>query len=254
MKNSIIKSKYIFSATTVILVILAWIILSNITKNTFVFPTFKMMLEGAKIIFVDEPFVLPYTIVSIVLAIVISFIISAVIVVIYILKKDLLGFFTPILSFIHVVPTMGITLYLFFIVKNARLIPFILVVMVTVPIIVEGLITAYDNIDKGIMDVLKLEQISFFQKLFKIYIPLMMPYILMTLMQSASLGIKALIMGEYIAGYKPGSQLTIGNILSAYQDNTGVVVFILLLLFVMSLICEIIIKILKHKINKSLIK
>ena len=238
MKNSIIKSKYIFSATTVILVILAWIILSNITKNTFVFPTFKMMLEGAKIIFVDEPFVLPYTIVSIVLAIVISFIISALIVVIYILKKDLLGFFTPILSFIHVVPTMGITLYLFFIVK----------------IIVEGLITAYDNIDKGIMDVLKLEQISFFQKLFKIYIPLMMPYILMTLMQSASLGIKALIMGEYIAGYKPGSQITIGNILSAYQDNTGVVVFILLLLFVMSLICEIIIKILKHKINKSLIK
>lgn len=254
MKNSIIKSKYIFSATTVILAILAWIILSNIVKNTYVFPTLEMILEGAKLIFIEEYLVIPYTILSIIIAVALSFIISSIIVVIYILKKDLLGFFTPILSFIHVVPTMGITLYLFFIVENSLLIPFILVVMVTVPIIVEGLITAYDNIDKGIMDVLKLEQISFFQKLFKIYIPLMLPYILMTLMQSISLGIKALIMGEYLAPYKPGSIFTLGNILNAYQDNTGVVVFVLLLLFVMSLICEIIIKILQNKINKSLIK
>ena len=133
-------------------------------------------------------------------------------------------------------------------------IPFVLVVMVTVPIIVEGLITAYDNIDKGIMDVLKLEKISFLKKLFVIYIPLMMPYILMALLQSISLGIKALIMGEFLTGYSSKDIFSIGKILYAYQDDTGVVMFILILLFVISIICEIIVKLLQKNIKNNLIK
>lgn len=254
MKRSIIKSKYLFSATTIIVVVLLWIILSKIVDNDFVFPSFKMILDGAKIVLIDHYQIIPFTIIKIVLGIVISGFIASLIVLLYILKKDLIGFFTPILSFIHVVPTMGITLYLFYFVKN-NYIPFVLVVMVTVPIIVEGLITAYDNIDKGIMDVLKLEQISFFKKLFKVYIPLMMPYVLMTLFQSISLGIKALIMGEYLIKIEANATPTLGILLRAYDgSDSGVIIFILILLFGISIICEIIIKIIQAQINKYLVK
>lgn len=250
MKSSIIKSKYIFSATTIIFIIALWFILSAIVKNTYVFPTFNMLLQAGKTIVIDNFNIILLTIVKILLGVVIASFISALIFVIYILKKDFIGFFTPILSFIHVVPTMAISVYLYLFVDKS-LIPFLLVIMVTVPIMVEGLITAYDNIDKGIMDMLKLEQISFFKKLFKVYIPIMLPYILMIFLQSFSLGLKAMVMGEYLS-ITPNS---LGFLIYYSQTLTSTenIIVILIILFVISIICEIIIKLLQSKINKYLL-
>lgn len=250
MKSSIIKSKYIFSATTIIFIIALWFILSAIVKNTYVFPTFNMLLQAGKTIVIDNFKIILLTIVKILLGVVIASFISALIFVIYILKKDFIGFFTPILSFIHVVPTMAISVYLYLFV-DISLIPFLLVIMVTVPIMVEGLITAYDNIDKGIMDMLKLEQISFFKKLFKVYIPIMLPYILMIFLQSFSLGLKAMVMGEYLS-ITPNSLgfLIYNSQTLSYTEN---IIVILIILFVISIICEIVIKLLQSKINKYLL-
>lgn len=250
MKSSIIKSKYIFSATTIIFIIALWFILSAIVKNTYVFPTFNMLLQAGKTIVIDNFNIILLTIVKILLGVVIASFISALIFVIYILKKDFIGFFTPILSFIHVVPTMAISVYLYLFV-DISLIPFLLVIMVTVPIMVEGLITAYDNIDKGIMDMLKLEQISFFKKLFKVYIPIMLPYILMIFLQSFSLGLKAMVMGEYLS-ITPNSLgfLIYNSQTLSYTEN---IIVILIILFVISIICEIVIKLLQSKINKYLL-
>lgn len=251
MKASIIKSKYLYSAITIVFVILAWIILSSIIDNTYVFPTFKMLLDGVKLIMIDNFQVILLFLLRIVLVLVISIIISSLIVLLYIWKKNTLGFFTPILSFIHIVPTMGISLYLYLFLDK-QIIPFALSVMVTVPIMVEGLITAYDNIDKGIMDVLRLEQISFFKKIFKVYIPIMLPYILMTILQSFSLGIKAMVMGEYLSLTKN----SIGFLLYQHQlwADSNVIIVILVLLFTISIICEIVVKILQTKIKNNLIK
>lgn len=250
MKTSIIKSKYIFSITTIIVIIALWFFLSWIVKNTYIFPSFKMLLDGAKNILVDNFNIIVLTILKIVIGVIIASLISVIIFIIYVLKKDLIGFFTPILSFIHVVPTIGISLYLYFFLDKS-IIPFILVIMVTVPIMVEGLITAYDNIDKGITDVLKLEQISFFKKLFKIYLPIMTPYILMILLQSFSLGLKAMVMGEYLCM----SPKALGYLIYEAQNAliTENMIAILVILFIISIVCEIIIKILQARINKYLL-
>lgn len=250
MKASIIKSKYIFSITTIIVIIGLWFFLSWIVKNTYIFPSFKMLLDGAKNILVDNFNIIVLTILKIVIGVIIASLISVIIFIIYVLKKDLIGFFTPILSFIHVVPTIGISLYLYFFLDKS-IIPFILVIMVTVPIMVEGLITAYDNIDKGITDVLKLEQISFFKKLFKIYLPIMTPYILMILLQSFSLGLKAMVMGEYLCM----SPKSLGYLIYEAQNAliTENMIAILVILFIISIVCEIIIKILQARINKYLL-
>lgn len=209
-----------------------------------------MLLDGAKNILVDNFNIIVLTILKIVIGVIIASLISVIIFIIYVLKKDLIGFFTPILSFIHVVPTIGISLYLYFFLDKS-IIPFILVIMVTVPIMVEGLITAYDNIDKGITDVLKLEQISFFKKLFKIYLPIMTPYILMILLQSFSLGLKAMVMGEYLCM----SPKSLGYLIYEAQNAliTENMIAILVILFIISIVCEIIIKILQARINKYLL-
>lgn len=250
MKNSIIKSKYIFSLSTIIFIVLLWILLSSIIKNTYIFPTLPMIFKGMKYVVVDNFSILVFTLIKIILGMIIASLIASVIFIIYILKKDLIGIFTPILSFIHVVPVMGISLYLFFFLSD-DIIPFVLVVMITVPVMVQGLTTAYDNIDKGIMDVLKLEQISFFKKVFKVYIPIMLPYILMIILQSFSLGLKALVMGEYICI----SEDSIGGLIYDAQSilNSEHIIAILIILFIISIGCEIIIKFIQSRINKNLL-
>ena len=115
------------------------------------------------------------------------------------------------------------------------------------PIIVEALVTAFDNIDKAIDDALKMEQVSFIIKFFKVYIPMILPYFLMALLQSFSLGIKAMIMGEYIC-YVNGS---LGALLynSKLEDN-GLLIAILILLFLLSVLCEIVIKFFQKRIDE----
>lgn len=251
MKASIIKSKYIFSLTTIIIIFGVWLFLSSVVKNDYLFPTKEMMMSGFKFIVIDNFPILVSTIVKIIVGIILAFIIASIIFVIYIFNKNLIGFFTPILSFIHVVPTMGISVYLYFF-FDVNIIPFILVVMLTVPIIVEGLITSYDNIDKGIVDVLKLEQISFVKKLFKVYLPLMLPYILMILLQSFSLGVKAMVMGEYICSTNNSLGFLILSAQGALQMEN--IIVILVVLFVISIVTEVIIKILQAKVKTYLIK
>ena len=209
-----------------------------------------MIFKGMKYVVVDNFSILVFTLIKIILGMIIASLIASVIFIIYILKKDLIGIFTPILSFIHVVPVMGISLYLFFFLSD-DIIPFVLVVMITVPVMVQGLTTAYDNIDKGIMDVLKLEQISFFKKVFKVYIPIMLPYILMIILQSFSLGLKALVMGEYICV----SEKSIGGLIIDAQSlmNSEHIIAILIILFIISIGCEIIIKFIQSRINKNLL-
>ena len=246
MKTSIIKSKYIYSTTTIIFVILAWVILSNAINNTYVFPTVGMLFKSVKIVLIDNFKIIAFLILKILISISISSIMAFLIFLLYIWKKNSIGFFTPILSFIHVVPTMGISIYLNLFLDK-QVIPFALAIMVMVPIMIEGLTTAYDNIDKSLMDMIKLEQIPFFKKIFKIYLPIILPYILMSILQSFSLGVKAMIMGEYLSLTKD----SVGILLYQHQTfgNSNVIIVILISLFIISMICEVIIKLIQSKIK-----
>lgn len=245
IKNSFIKSRYIFSLTTIIIFVFVWVLLSNNANNSYAFPSLSVIGDSFKKLLVEYNIVVLKTILKIVISVFVGVIISLGIVALYILKKDLIGFFEPILEFLHVVPIIGISLYLFLIFDDLSTPPYVITVMVVVPIIVKALVTAIDNIDKTVLDALKLEQVTFSQKLFNVYIPLIMPYFLMALLQSFSLGVKAMIMGEYIC-YVNGS---LGALMynSKLEDN-GLLIAILLVLFLISILCEVVVKAIQRKL------
>lgn len=247
MKRSIIQSKYLFSLSTILIVLFAWILLSTFSNNPYAFPSLSVIGNSFIRLLNNYGLVILKTIGKIVLSLAIGVVISLLIFALYVYKKDLLGFFTPILNFLHVVPLIGISLYLFLIFDDLSVPPYVLTIMVIVPIIVEALVTAFDNIDKAIDDALKMEQVSFIIKFFKVYIPMILPYFLMALLQSFSLGIKAMIMGEYIC-YVNGS---LGALLynSKLEDN-GLLIAILILLFLLSVLCEIVIKFFQKRIDE----
>ena len=77
MKNSIIKSKYIYSTITVVLLLISIFILSKIINNTFIFPTFQMVIDGAKIVLIDNYQAIPELIIFVIVSLLISFIYSS---------------------------------------------------------------------------------------------------------------------------------------------------------------------------------
>ncbi len=247
MKRSIIQNKYIFSLTTIILLLFGWILLSSLSKNSYAFPSLSLIAKSFIRLLNEYGIIVIRTIGKIIISVGIGVIISILIFALYVYKKDLLGFLTPILNFLHVVPIIGISLYLFLIFDDLRIPPYVVTISVIVPLIVEALITAYDNIDKAIEDALKLEQVPFFIKFFKVYLPMILPYFLMALIQSFSLGIKAMVMGEYLCYTNNSLGALLYN--SKLEDN-GLLIAILILLFLLSVLCEVIIRIFQKKISK----
>ena len=115
------------------------------------------------------------------------------------------------------------------------------------PVMIEGFIAALDEIDTIYLLTLKTENVSFIKKYFIIYLPLIMPYILMTCLQTFGLGIKVMIMGEYICQ----SNNSLGNIVYLYKQNLDFAHLFALLIGVVILvfIVEIAVKIVKKKLN-----
>ena len=115
------------------------------------------------------------------------------------------------------------------------------------PVMIEGFIAALDEIDTIYLLTLKTENVSFIKKYFIIYLPLIMPYILMTCLQTFGLGIKVMIMGEYICQ----SNNSLGNIVYLYKQNLDFAHLFALLIEVVILvfIVEIAVKIVKKKLN-----
>lgn len=248
MKNFTFKSKYLFFTSTIVLVILAWFIVSTIAKNEFIFPNIKQIFNSFIYIITHKEILMLLSIVlKVLLCVVISTLISLFIVILYMLKKETIAFFEPILTFFRVVPILGIIVYLF-LVFNEIVTPYIITIIVIIPLMVEALKTAFDNLDPNLMDALKLEKISFFKKVFRVYLPIIAPYFFMALMQSFGLGIKSMIMGEYLC-YTPNS---IGSTLYDVKlSDSSMLIAWLILIFIVTAMIEVGIKKFKKTVEQK---
>ena len=146
------------------------------------------------------------------------------------------------------IPFIIISVYLWIIFFNNRIMAvYILCFLVIYPIILEGLIAAIDNIDKEIKDELAMLPKGPILKFTKVYFPLFMPYVTMTILQSFGLGIKVMIMGEYLFSIEN----TLGNSLIYYRDgNYDLILAWLILIIILVCLIDFLIK----KIKEVLLK
>ena len=114
----------------------------------------------------------------------------------------------------------------------------------SLPVVVEGLVVAIDGVDQNIIDELKMIDGSIFIKIKEVYLPIIMPYILMCLVQTLGMSFKVMVMGEYIC-QTPNS---IGKLLYGFKSNLEMDNLIAygLLIVLISLVFELIIKIIKR--------
>lgn len=109
------------------------------------------------------------------------------------------AFIKPLITVFRTIPTAAVIFVIIALLKP-MFAPVIIVFLIIFPIFYESVVSGFINIDKSIVDALKVDGTNTPRAVFKIYLPLSKSYILLGLVSSIGLGMKVAIMSEILAG------------------------------------------------------
>lgn len=199
--NSTIK-KYSLGIISIVSIFLLWQIVVIIKDDAFIFPSVLEILKSSFNIIISKTdlLILSNTLFKLIIVIIISLLLACVVAFIYIIFPSSIYFFRPIINILKAAPFAVISIYIFYAFYEAKEIaPGIVTFLVVLPLSFEGLIGAIDNIDRNLTDDLKMLEINTFKKFIYVYIPICVPFIVTTLLQSFGLGLKVMIMSEFMS-------------------------------------------------------
>lgn len=258
MKHSTSLSRYIFSASSLILVVVVWYIVSTFNGG-ILFPSWGEIGSSIIKIFTNEvcqnvkscnvSLAVFWTFFRLIITMIFSAISACFIAFLYCLYGPIYSFFKPLIAIMKAAPIAIVSVYLWYS-FSSNISPYIVTFFVINPIMTESFITSIDNIDDGIINELKLVKTSVFAKFFKVYIPLILPYIAMSVLQSFGLGFKVMVMSEYLCQTNNGIGKWIYNF-TLILDYSYLLGF-LIIIVVIVLIIEFVIRILQNKIKKMM--
>ncbi len=206
MKDSIIKRHLLNNSlivSCILLLILGWSVLSISYDNDLIFPTIPQIIKELGVILTSKVALVSilWTIIRVVITVLICFIIGFGILIIYVLNPVSISFFKPLITIMRSTPLAVVSIFIFILI-GADTGPYVITLLMTFPVVIEGLIVSINQIDKEIIDETKTLKGSSIEKITQVYIPIIMPYILMTFIQSLGMSFKVIIMGEYICQTK----------------------------------------------------
>lgn len=245
-KNKIIN--YSLTISSILLIILIWTIISISYQNEMIFPDISQILKAFVNIFKYTPNItsILLTFLRVILTVIICFMISILIVGLYILLPNSIHFFKPLIQIMRSTPLAVISIFIF-ILMGDKIGPFIITILMSLPITIEGLTTSIDEINKDVIDELKTLKGSTIKKITNIYIPIILPFIIMTLIQTLGMSFKVMIMGEYICQ----TDNSIGKILYGIKSNLemdSLIAYGILIVLIVSIL-ELIIKHIKKSLD-----
>jgi NitT/TauT family transport system permease protein len=206
--------KNLIGASSVFVLFLAWVIAEALVGNEILMPgplaVFKAVfaiLTGA-----DTLMAIGATILRLLLALSIALISGLLTGVAAGLNGYVAHFMRPFITILRTVPVVAIIIILLILFGFSQT-PYIITFLMIFPLIYQATDDGIRNIDSELIDVYKLEDDRFFSGLLNCYLPLIGEQIKTAFLQSAGLGIKVLIMAEYLAQ----TRFSIGNML--YQEK-----------------------------------
>ncbi len=247
LKMNTTTKNSIFYILGIFFIFLLWLIISLWVKNDYTAPTIPLTFNALFNLLKDPNTykILGLTLLRLLVSISISFIISLILALLSTKFKAIKSFLSPELTLIKTMPIVVIIILLLVLLKK-EIVIYVITSFVILPIMYEGILLGFESIDKTMLEDIK--TVSSFNMLiaFKIYIPLALPYILTTLIQSLGLGLKVAVMAEYLS--QPTN--SIGQELMFYKNYAYEMEYVLawsIILIVIVLVLEIILKKLKKK-------
>lgn len=142
--------------------------------------------------------VMIYTLFRLLIAIVFSVLLGMAFGILGSKNKALSHFFSPYVTILRTIPVISIVVIVL-IIFGFALTPYIITFLMIFPLIYQGIHDAIIDIDPSFIDVYKLEDDHIFTQIRFCYFPLIKRSLTTALLQSAGLGIKVLVMAEYLS-------------------------------------------------------
>ena len=250
MKTSTFKNNLISLIAGIFSLILIILVITSVSDNILL-PSIPELVSSLIDLLKEKVFYqsLFRTFYSLSLTLIFTFVFSIILTIPSIKNSYLENFLSPYFLLIKCSPLAIISVYIYLLNKNAG--PYIIIFFATFPIIYENIITALKNIPLQIRQELALTDVNPIKKYFKVYLPLILPYALSSLILSFSIGLKAAIMGEYLT--LSTSKKSLGSLIYNYKTNVEFQKLLAILLFcvLFSLIIELISKFLVNLIKNK---
>lgn len=248
MKQFLWKNKT-YNLLSCIIFILLWEFIATSINNEIYLPKIESILQSTKEIVLDKDFI--RIILSTFYRTVLSYLIALVLAIIF----GVLSFasplfyylFNPMNSFFKTIPTLVlIVLALVWFDKDKA--PYIVGFAIVLPILYEGIRNSLKEIDKNIIEMTKIYEVSLIDKLKKIYLPEIKFYLMSIFVSTFSLAFKVVIAGEVHGQpkYGMGSQIQIEKV----NFNTSGIFSWIIIIVLISLIFELINSILRKRVYR----
>lgn len=199
-KSLIITLIYVLSFSSILLITQ---IFSSIVNNDLIMPNvsdiffsfFKILGKGKTYLYIFK------TLLHLVISLLISVFIGAFLGVLAGINKYIRIFLKPWITIFRSIP-LASAVVLIMIISGLNNTPYILGAIMTISIVYEGFYKGIESLSDELMDVWKLDSKINFKIITKVHLPLIVPHINVALINALGIGIKVIIMAEYIVGSK----------------------------------------------------
>ena len=213
MKNSIAKKVYF--SLGILFIFVLWIVGKAIIDNNYVVPSILDTIKALGDLFTKAHTykVLGYTLLRLFLSISVCFLVGVLLAILSYNFNWVKHFLKPIITLFKTLP-IAVVIILILIILNKELAPYYIVGVVVLPVVYEAVLIGLENINTDVLDEVKLSSGITPLVVVKVHLPIIFPSILTAIIQSVGLGLKVLVMAEYISQPK----YSIGNEFVFYKD------------------------------------
>ncbi|MGD9605344.1 MAG: ABC transporter permease [Bacilli bacterium] len=229
------KTKKGYYASGLLFLLFAWIISSALIQNDLAIPGFSAVMEALKTLVIEKQTWLSIgnTFLNLTVTIIICFGIALLLSLAVVNFRPLELFLSPFLAVLRTIPIIVVMVVLLIVFGNSQS-PVLITGFVLLPLLYEQYVTAFKSTNLIIMDDLSLLGATKWQTLKFVYLPLSLPIFLSSLIQALGLGLKVMVMAEYLAspkqtiGYALMQAVTTLNTAEVFAWAGILIIFVLL--------------------------
>lgn len=255
MKKYILNKYTMFTLGIVFFGLIWWLLSIILDKNSMIIPSpFSTIKETGNVLSEGYTYVcVLYSLGRMILGFLIALILAFIFSIIVYDNEHIYNFLSPSMTILKVIPTAAVV-FMFIVISGSSFAPVIVVSLISFPILYEAFASGLRNTDKNVLNACQMDGATKVASLFKIRLPLAIPYMIIGMITSFSLSFKVEIMAEVITG---STKDGIGCLIKGAQinnpaDMTQVFAYsliVIVLMLIVSLVSLILRKRLELKID-----
>lgn len=190
---------YIYISLGVLAILAFWAITQAVIDNSMVIPKISEVAQALRTLLVTRNTygVLIKTVSRLLITLAVNMILTLILAYLSYKFVAIENLLKPLFALLRSVPVVTLIIILLYVAGN-NLSPYFISSLVILPLMYEGILSGFFAIDNSIKDEIKLQSDINFRIINTVFVPITLPYITAAFVQSFGLGLKVMIMAEFL--------------------------------------------------------